>query len=164
MPNTPVQAAAEGLPSIHRRRLLIGLAAASATTASLAVPDVAEPATIEDPAERAKHVAKQLAQAMKELNPDRDYEVRFTEDNSFVYILPSRKPQLPVYDGPNFYEVELPNGKRPILWLERHGYKTAPGHYYTGAHRWGNRFETSPRRFSEKQLRFIRKVENFGRA
>ncbi|WJR67255.1 hypothetical protein QTA58_00330 [Neorhizobium sp. CSC1952] len=46
MPNALVQAAAEGLPSIHRRRLLMGLAAASATAAAMTAPDAAASAVV----------------------------------------------------------------------------------------------------------------------
>jgi hypothetical protein len=38
MPNTPVREAAEGMPAINRRRLLLGLASASAVAAIVPIP------------------------------------------------------------------------------------------------------------------------------
>ena len=43
MPNTTVRAAAEGMPEINRRRLLLGLAAASTAAASLSIPAATAP-------------------------------------------------------------------------------------------------------------------------
>lgn len=45
MPNTTVLAAAEGLPEINRRRLLLGLAAASTTAAAITMAPSAHSAT-----------------------------------------------------------------------------------------------------------------------
>ena len=159
-----ITAAVTMKPAVSRRRLLVGIAAASASAAAIAAPEVADAAVIQDPLERAKFHADQLAAAMAEINPAMQWKVEIGTEANFAVVVGQPKKPKPVYDGPNFYEVELSNGKRPILWLERHDYQTFPGHYYTGAHRWGNKFETKPRRFSEKQISFIRKIENFGRA
>ncbi|MER8464154.1 hypothetical protein [Mesorhizobium sp. M1396] len=48
MPNTSVRAAAEGMPEINRRRLLLGLAAASTAAAAVAVAPHSRAAPIED--------------------------------------------------------------------------------------------------------------------
>ncbi|RWK81604.1 MAG: hypothetical protein EOR45_31935 [Mesorhizobium sp.] len=46
MPNTTVRAAAEGMPDVNRRRLLLGLAAASTAAAALAVAPPAHSAVL----------------------------------------------------------------------------------------------------------------------
>ncbi|TIQ35970.1 MAG: hypothetical protein E5X48_11130 [Mesorhizobium sp.] len=50
MPNTSVQAAAEGLPEINRRRLLLGLAAASTAAAGIGAVEIAKASPAENPA------------------------------------------------------------------------------------------------------------------
>lgn len=49
MPNTSVRAAAEGMPDINRRRLLLGLAAASTAAATINVAAAVNPASSESP-------------------------------------------------------------------------------------------------------------------
>jgi hypothetical protein len=49
MPNTSVRAAAEGMPDVNRRRLLLGLASASAVAATVSIPQAADAAPIENP-------------------------------------------------------------------------------------------------------------------
>ncbi|RWP32230.1 MAG: hypothetical protein EOR04_33120, partial [Mesorhizobium sp.] len=49
MPNTTVRAAAEGLPAINRRRMLLGLAAASTAAAAITAASAAGCASVENP-------------------------------------------------------------------------------------------------------------------
>ncbi|CAH2407148.1 hypothetical protein [Mesorhizobium ventifaucium] len=49
MPNTTVRAAAEGMPEINRRRMLLGLAAASTAAATITVASAAGCAPVENP-------------------------------------------------------------------------------------------------------------------
>ncbi|TIL25714.1 MAG: hypothetical protein E5Y88_12255 [Mesorhizobium sp.] len=49
MPNTTVRAAAEGLPAINRRRMLLGLAAASTAAAAITAASAAGCAPVENP-------------------------------------------------------------------------------------------------------------------
>ncbi|MBB6410828.1 hypothetical protein [Mesorhizobium sangaii] len=49
MPNTSVRAAAEGMPEINRRRLLLGLAAASTAAAITVAPDAHSAPLAENP-------------------------------------------------------------------------------------------------------------------
>jgi len=49
MPNTPVRATAEGMPEVNRRRLLLGLAAASTAAATIRVSAAVNPAQTENP-------------------------------------------------------------------------------------------------------------------
>ncbi|RWO57433.1 hypothetical protein [Mesorhizobium sp.] len=49
MPNTNVRAAAEGLPAINRRRMLLGLAAASTAAAAITAASAAGCASVENP-------------------------------------------------------------------------------------------------------------------
>lgn len=48
MPNTSVRAAAEGMPDVNRRRLLLGLASASAVAATVSIPQ-ADATPLENP-------------------------------------------------------------------------------------------------------------------
>lgn len=162
MPNTAIQAAAEGMPDATRRRFLQLL---PATAALAAVPAPVRSAPI-DPMEAARYHAKALAEAMGKANPELTYRFKIDEKNGFVFIVGDTKEDIeraarPIYDGPNFYEIDLGNGKRPIWWLERVEYHSTPGHYYLAQSRWRGRLEAKPRRLKEKQFRIVRKVENY---
>ncbi|SCW38878.1 hypothetical protein SAMN02927900_01275 [Rhizobium mongolense subsp. loessense] len=161
MPNTPIQATAEGMPAPSRRRFLQMLPAAIA-----AVPSPAPAAPIE-PMEAARYHADQLAAAMNAINSERMFRVAFDTESTFVLICGDRKDGSDrvtpaAYDGPNFYEIELTNGTRPIWWLERVEYRTTPGHYYVAESRWKGRLESKPQRLKEKHFRIVRKVEDYG--
>lgn len=134
----------------------------AATVAAIPTIATASPAamTVE---ERAAYHAGELAKAMQDADPSLQWKVTISIADRFA-LVSGHEESAPIYDGAGFYEVALSNGTHPVLWIERHDYKTAPGHYYTGAHRWGDAFETKPRRYAEKQLRFIRKIDRAGRA
>lgn len=135
----------------HALKLLpAGLAAAGVPAMALAV----EPSR--DPVAHAEYLAGELAKAMSAINPEREYDITFGGQGS-VFILPVPLPSSAIYDGPNYYEVSLQDGRRPILWVER------DGNHYVGAHCWGGRFETNPRRYSEKQIRLVRKVADYSK-
>jgi hypothetical protein len=163
MPNTLIQAAAEGMPDATRRRFLQLL---PATAALAAVPAPAQSAPI-DPMEAAHYHATQLAEAMGRANPEMTYRFKIDEKKGYAFVIGDSKEDIeraarPIYDGPNFYEIDPGNGTRPILWLERVEYRTTPGHYYIAERRWKGRLEAKPRRLKEKQFRFVSKVENYG--
>jgi hypothetical protein len=69
MPNTTVRAAAEGMPAINRRRILIGLAAAS-TAAAVTTAPAAHAALAATPAENPEllRLEGEFAQAFSDLN------------------------------------------------------------------------------------------------
>jgi len=150
-------------PAISRRRLLGGLAAASATAATIAAPDVAEPAVIQDPRERARHHASELAAAMAEINPARHFTAKLNFDQDIAIVIGhDKEPPAPVvYDGPGRYEVKLTNGRCPIYWLERVDHVSTAGQYYRAQHYWCGEPQGSPLRLREKQIaRIIRKIED----
>lgn len=141
--------------NITRRHALklfpAGIAAAGVPAAALAV----EPAR--DPVAHVRHLAHELAEAMSALDPARQFAAHFIESEAgnVILVTEAPRPAAAVYDGPDYYEVELKNGLRPILWVER------SGKHYVGAHAWGGKFETSPRKYSDGQIRIIRKMENY---
>lgn len=166
--NISTTVAATMEPAVSRRRVLLGLGAATATAAALASPKPANGSPTvpsasvgEAPAiERAQHLADALAAVMAEINPNRSWKSDICPEAGFA-VIAGHIIKLPaIYDEAGFYEVALVNGTHPVLWLERFDHESGTGHYYTGAHRWGNRFETAPRRFREKQIRIVRKIED----
>lgn len=150
-------------PALSRRRVLLGLGAATATAAVIATPRPAEPAMIDDPFERVRYHADQLAAALALITPTHDFFASIDKDHEFAVVGSRRKdapPPKPVFDGPGAYEVELENGKRPIYWLERFDYVSTAGHYYTAQHYWNKKRQGMPRRLREKQIkRFVRKID-----
>lgn len=155
------------MPEITRRHALTlfhaGFAAAGVATATAS--PATQPST---PEERVAFHAGELAKAMQDIDPAKVWRATINHEHNFALVCGhddiAQIDTTPVYDEPGFYEVELLNGRRPILWVERHGNNTLDGYYYLGAHRWRGNFETAPRKFGENQIRFIRKIESYGRA
>ncbi|SSC73067.1 unnamed protein product [Ciceribacter sp. T2.26MG-112.2] len=139
--------------NITRRHALklfpAGIAAAGVPAAALAV----EP--VRDPLSHVQYLAEELAKAMGALDPERQYEALFNESETAIFVVPAPRPSAAVFDGPDYYEVELKSGLRPILWVER------SGKHYVGAHAWGGKFETNPRKYRDDQIRIIRKMVNY---
>lgn len=129
-----------------------------------AAPDNAQSAPALPARALAHHHAKELALALKALNPGCEFQIVFSDDERSVFVIPAETPPAPVFDGPANYEVETKRGTRPILWIERHQYRTKPGFYFTGQHRWRGKPEGKPRRLREDQIRIIRKIDSEGRA
>ncbi|KQX20955.1 hypothetical protein ASD01_29500 [Ensifer sp. Root423] len=67
------------------------------------------------------------------------------------------------YTGPGFYEIEDAKGRRPILWLERHDYKTVPGFYYRAESRWKGRVAYKLR-LKPSTFRIIREAGDYAGA
>ncbi len=97
MPNTPVRAAAEGMPEISRRYFLTNTVAVGAAAATVALPVVAEAAA---PAEhaviRVNHLAKELSVAMGDWMEDMDRESRGGYSHWVAIVHPANLIENPV--------------------------------------------------------------------
>jgi len=76
MPNTPVRAAAEGLPEINRRSLLAGIVLAPVVAAP------AEAAPKLTPEERIDAALQQIGQALLELDPTTGSRICYLTDSN----------------------------------------------------------------------------------
>lgn len=76
----------------------------------------------------------------------------------FVYV--SAPVETIEYTGPGFYEVEDAKGRRPMLWIERHDYKTVPGFYYRAESWWKGRMEYT-KRLKPAAVRIIGKDDEY---
>ncbi|RWQ21599.1 hypothetical protein [Mesorhizobium sp.] len=68
MPNTTVLAAAEGMPEINRRRMLLGLAAASTAAAAITVASAAGCAPAEHPDAALFRLDQEMEEAYSQMN------------------------------------------------------------------------------------------------
>lgn len=129
-----------------------------------AAPDNEQSASPKSPRELVHHHARALALALKALNSGAEYQIVFSDDERWVCVTPAPRPAAPIYTGAGLYEVEMKNGTRPILWMERHPHKSKPGFFFIGQHRWKGLPEGNARGFRENQVRLVRKIDSDGRA
>lgn len=152
-----VPAAAEGLPNLNRRSLLLGIAAAPVIT--LPTVAVARATTAQ---ERLQSAIAELKAAAYEVWPDIVHineRVGVAGDKAEaapIILVMCRPPQARIvpFHGPGLYEcLDRKTGKQPVYWVE----KTPKG--FRCAHWWKGKPQGGWRRYSESRLQLIRVLE-----
>jgi hypothetical protein len=119
MPNTPVQAAAEGLPMFNRRRLLKGVVAGAAVS----VPVVADAQNELNDEQQLVACFSSLREHLARLHPavrtvEQDYLKM--EDGGFAILLSGEVPKVE-WSGPGYYEIREWRGAKStqVLWVDQ---------------------------------------------
>jgi hypothetical protein len=138
------------------RRLFLKRAPLAAS--AIALPAVAEAATPLSDEEAIRHHVEALKVILARLHPDADkptgvYQV---SDHGSAAIFVTAIVRYIKFDGPGQYEVELPDGKRPIYMVERvHSFVDGRDGYRV-CHWWKAKQETRWKYHAD--LNFVRKV------
>lgn len=127
MPNTPVQAAAEGLPKLSRRHLLKGAVAAAA----LAAPVAGEAQASLSDEEQLNECVASLRTILERMHPGvsviHPHYLSSRQDGSFRFWMQGDVVHHGTYDGPGLYEISM-DGYLMTFWLEeKHYYRKSTG-------------------------------------